>query len=275
MNRVSVLSLTALSGLAVGIAIGVLLTAGNVQPEAAVAPVAPVSDAGSGDQASVDALKARIRSLEARLARAERGEKQSVTAGSEIGKAAVVADEKRSPQNEAAGMDRGHGEFFERMRRLKEDDPERFAEISRRIKEGRTRMKLRSAAAREFLSSIDTDGMSEEQKRVHEEYQQLLVQEEKLRDQVWPQVQDIDNPPKLPSEEKRNELMESFRELQHRKHELERAERETLLSQTAEAVGFSGDEARILIDTIRSVYEATGERRFHGHMPPSGSQPGK
>ena len=63
-----------------------------------------------------------------------------------------------------------------------------------------------------------------------------------------------------------------MRETDHAIREASEQERENLLRQTAEALGFSGAEATEIVDTVSEIYEATsnGFGRGPGGRPPGG-----
>ena len=70
------------------------------------------------------------------------------------------------------------------------------------------------------------------------------------------------------TEEDRHALFGEMRETDERIRELNRLERENLLVQTAETLGFSGDDAKEIAETVKGIYEATDSG--FGFGPPGG-----
>ena len=76
------------------------------------------------------------------------------------------------------------------------------------------------------------------------------------------------------SDEAREQLFREMRETDHAIRETNSQERENLLQQTAEALGFSGAEATEIVDTISEIYEATSNN-FGGPGGPGGPGGGR
>ena len=148
---------------------------------------------------------------------------------------------------------------FEEMR---EKDPKRYAEITNNIARWQARRQERLQNQFDILANADTAHMTKAQRKVHEEYQNLLAREEKLREQMNPNNADV-------TDEQREAAFKELREIGGKLHDLRRAERETLLTQTVNSLGYSGEDANVVVDEIKAVYEATGGGGHHG-PPPGG-----
>ena len=92
--------------------------------------------------------------------------------------------------------------------------------------------------------------MTAKQRQVHEDYVNLLARIDELGEQLNP-LADV-------TEEQRKAAGQEMRESWHKLHELQRIERDTLLTQTANALGFRGRKAQEVVEGIKQVYEATG-----------------
>ena len=91
--------------------------------------------------------------------------------------------------------------------------------------------------------------MTAKERETHERLQELLARREELFDQMRPDSG-------LSGEErhaKHEEVRRMFGELR----QLEEAERNTLLRHAANDLGFTGKEAKEVVESIKSIYEAT------------------
>lgn len=182
----------------------------------------------NGAEASVKALRARIAELEKQLA--EKGEKTPP--------AAPVA----------ASASQFIDSHVERMKKMAKDDPERYAQITNRIANLRRRRSEQARSRIDFLSSIDTSGMSAEAKAVHEELQQLVARREELEEDLNKYGLD---------DTKRRELFRELRDTGAKMHELNVKERDNLLAETARNLGFEGADVSEIVTTVKEVINAT------------------
>ena len=215
-------------------------------PRKGGALIAEVEDAGAA------ALRARIKELEALLAQAQ-------TAKSEV----------RIDERPAGGWSGGRDgrpsreEMRANFEKWKKENPEEFAKMEKRRQEFMQRRAERAQSKLDFLSSIDTSGMSRKAKETHENLQSLIAQREELEAQMHGEEV---------TDDQRDEIFRQMRETDRAIREAGEQERENLLRQTAEALGFSGAEATEIVDTVSEIYEATssGFGRGPGGPPPGG-----
>jgi hypothetical protein len=178
------------------------------------------------------ALRARIKELEGMLA------KQGI-------------EVEKMKEEETARRDRGprNWDFRADMERLKKEEPERYAQITNSMAQFRRHRLERAQSKIDFLSSIDTSRMSPAMLKVHSDLQDMIARREEIESKMH-SIMDM-------TEEDRHALFGEMRETDERIRELNRFERDNLLVQTAEALGFQGDDAAEIIDTVKSIYEAT------------------
>ena len=176
-----------------------------------------------GDRAANRALRARIKELEDMLA------KQGI-------------EVEKMKEEETTRRDRG-------MERLKKEEPERYAQITNSMAQFRRHRLERAQSKIDFLSSIDTSRMSPAMLKVHSDLQDMIEKREAVEEKMRG-FMDM-------TEEERREAFQEIGEIDGKIRELSRAERDNLLVQTAEALGFQGDDAAEIIDTVKSIYEAT------------------
>ena len=149
---------------------------------------------------------------------------------------------------------------FEEMR---EKDPERYAQITNNMARWRAHRQERLQTQFDILASADTTHMTKDQRKVHETYQDLLLRQEELREMMSPNNADI-------TDEQREAAFREMRDIGHQLHDLQRTERDTLLTQTANSLGLRGQQAQEVVSAIKAVYEATSG----GHHGPHGGGPG-
>ncbi|MBQ3746128.1 MAG: hypothetical protein II863_01800 [Kiritimatiellae bacterium] len=247
------------AALMVGVAIGYFVkpedagAASGVQQETAAK--VPLEDKGA--EASIAALRARIADLERQLAeRSEANEEErKVDTEESQQRAERSRDGWRRPPSGA--------EMRERMARLEKENPQRFAQMTNHFAQMRARRRERAAMKMDFLSSVDTSGMSESAKRTHADLQRLIER----RDEIEERMHDANL-----SDEERGELFREMRENDRAMRDLNRMERDNLLAQTSAALGLSDEDAVELTETVRDIIEAT-EGHFGGGGPPPGPRP--
>lgn len=242
------------AGLAIGSVVGrSSRTAAPAADDAADAPRTGGALIAEVDGAGEAALRARIQDLESRLARAQ-----------------AASSEERIDERPDGGRRNGRGErggwpSREEMRanfeKWKAENPEEFARMEKRRQEFMQRRAERAQSKIDFLSSVDTSGMSRKAKETHESLQALIAQREELEAQVFAEET---------TDDQRDEIFRQMRETDRAIREANAQERENLLQQTAEALGFSGAAATEIVDTISEIYEATSEGGGRGPGGPGG-----
>ena len=186
--------------------------------------------------ADLNRLRARIKQLERQLA------EQDAAASEE------PVDQPAT--NRVEGSRRFGPPTFAELEEMREKDPERYVQTTNRIAQFRAGWQGRLQNQFDILESADTAHMTEKQRKVHEDYISLLARIDELGEQLNP-LADV-------TEEQRRAAGQEMRESWHKLHELQRIERDTLLTQTANALGFRGRKAQEVVEGIKQVYEATG-----------------
>ena len=213
-------------------------------------PRAHVVDADSS--ATVATLRRRVRELEQRLADAV-ASVGSLTNRTEIRLAGAEARPHGGPPNPA--------DWRANLEEMKVNDPERYAQTTNRIAQWRSRMLANTQDRLEFFASLDTSTMTPRQRENHERLQELLVRREELM-----QMMDISND-SITAAQREKARQEMFG-LMGQLHTAERAERDMLLHQAARNLGCKGEVAKELVETVKTIYDATqswgGGGRRHG-----------
>lgn len=176
------------------------------------------------------ALRARIKELEGMLA------KQGV-------------EVEKMKEEETERRERPRFDPRAEMERLKTEDPARYAQITNGMAQFRQRRLERAQSKIDFLSSVDTSNMSPGARKTHEDLQDMIARREEIESKMHG-IMDM-------SEDDRRALFGEMRETDERIRELNRLERENLLVQTAETLGFVGEDAKEIAETVKGIYEAT------------------
>ena len=185
-------------------------------------------------------LRARIKDLERQLAeQSETAEPVEDTASNRV--------ERSRP----FGQPPSAAEMRARFEEMRERDPQRYAQITNNMARWRTHRQERLQNQFDILASADTTHMTKEQRRVHETYQDLLVRQEELHELMNPNNANS-------TDAQREAAFKEMREIGHQLHDLQRTERDTLLTQTANSLGLRGQQAQEVVTAIKAVYEATG-----------------
>jgi len=143
--------------------------------------------------------------------------------------------------------------FAERMARMKEDDPEGYAEVLERRQERQQAMRYGMAERTAAFMDIDTSGMSPEERTNHE----LLI--EKMAD-VWTLTEQFQSLENTPDPELRRELAGKIREVSP----LLEQERAAILRQLGSELGYEDDDAAAFAAHIEDIFNATTIRPPRG-----------
>ena len=198
---------------------------------------------------TIATLRRRVRELEQRLA-------------DTVASADARAD--RTEMRLADAEARSHGgppnpeNWRANLEEMKVNDPERYAQTTNRMAQRRSRM-LQDRL--EFFASLDTSTMTPRQRENHERLQELLVRREELM-----QMMDISNDSTTAAQ--REKARQEMHGLMGQLHAAERSERDMLLHQAARNLGCKGSVAKELVETVKTIYDATqswgGGGRRHG-----------
>lgn len=205
-----------------------------------------------GDAATLAALRARVRELEARLAKARDNDEELVS--NAVERLEVARRDRRRED--------GPREW---MADLQQRDPERFAQMTNSFARWRQERKTQQAERASFLASVDTSRMSPAARKTHADYQNLLARREAIEEKLH----DMDL-----SDEERREVFEEMASVGREMRQTRSAERQVLLREVARAVGLDGETASDLVQTVGEVYEAT-EDVHPGHGGPGRGDRGR
>ena len=154
------------------------------------------------------------------------------------------------------------------MERLKEENPAEYAARTNRMAQFRARMLQNAESKLETLAAIDTTGWTPQQLETHQRYQELIAKREELMEAMR-----FDSDA---TEEQRRAAMEQMRELGHQIHKASQDERNLLLNKAIREMGFRGNAAAEVRETIKTIYSTTQEWGGpHGGRRRGGPPPGR
>lgn len=205
--------------------------------------------ADSGLQSANAALRRRVSELEAALAAAGRTSEHAGPVPAEKNATAVSPRRSNGPFG-------GIAAFREELERMKREEPEKYAARTNQMAQWRQNHLNRTVKQLDWLASIDTSRMSARQREAHEKYQNLVVRREELMEKMAPESRATDV--------EREQTMREMHEIGRQLWELAETERDTLLRETTKSLGFSGEDAKEIVDTVKAIYRNTGMGGFGG-----------
>lgn len=150
---------------------------------------------------------------------------------------------------------RGPEGFMAELERMKNADPKRYASMTNRMAQFRTRMTQRAENKLETLAAIDTTGWNRSQIENHLKYQELIARHQELMETI--------RHDSGATREEREAAFDEMRELGRELREASEKERNTLLDKTFQELGYSGADSKELRETIKTIYTTTEE--WGGH----------
>ena len=205
---------------------------------------------------------AENRSLRRRVRELEAEKTQAQTPGES-------ASEERVENPEPPRMGRGS----DWLANLKVENPERYQQVTNGMARWRSERAAQAKSRIDFLSSVDTSRMPRQARETHERLQALYVERENLQ----ASLDDMMMGGGEVSGEDRRKLFEQMRETTQAINELSVQERENLIKQTAETLGFKGEDVGEIAATIKGIIDATevGPNMQRVFPPRGGARPGR
>lgn len=258
MENKKILLVCACAAFALGGVIGYWLRPGTTVPTAPAETASrPAKPKTSGETAEMQRMRARIRELERKLARQKETAPTVVAETPPADKPATAQppDDDRPPRPPTAA------EMRARMEALRTRDPQRYAQMTNRHARMRAGRLLRTQNQLDILGSVDRTRLTAAERDIHDRYQEAVARREELREMLAPDNTDV-------TEEQRHELFKEIRDLDRTTRELANAERQTLLTRTAQDLGIAESDAKDFVETMSAIYEATQSHGGPGGSPP-------
>ena len=192
----------------------------------------------------------RVEELERELAKA-RGEIARLTKLNEAAEKAVAQalnDKPERPENIEFPT---NIDFNAEMKKNLSD--EQFTAATNAIAGFRARLAARAKGRIDFLSSVDVSRMSAADRENHEKYLALMKQREELMGKNKNGFPDMDT-------------IQKMMEIQMQMGPAAKKERSALVNEVARELGYQGDDAVVVQDTINSIYDCTSGGGLMGNL---------
>lgn len=209
-------------------------------PAPAPIPAAPQPAAPSDDGVALASAKARMAELESELAAAREAAAAAIAKASDAAAAVARADDPAPAPDILDLADPSALDESLRSRMTGED----YGVVSNVFAHMRARRESRDGGRIGYLESVDTSSMGEKDLATHRRYIELLVRQRELAAKATGLIPDM-------------ATLTKQVELQMEINPLAKAERAILLGQMTDELGYSGEDAAAIHDTIGDIYEAT------------------
>ena len=235
--------LVALSALVLGAAGGFAAAtwrSQNPEPEA-VQEKKPVAEktAASGDTARLAKAQKRIAELERDLAAARR----AVTAlKSESLKKVVSAQAETNKTERVISLD---GDGKDVLGKLESQlTREEFSQVTNAMSQLRARLAEKAKGRMEFLASVNTDGMSDDERKNHAKFLKLMEKREAIAAKMKGGFPDVESIQKM--------VM-----LDMEMAPVAKKARAALVGQVARELGYQGEDVDVVRDTVNTIFDCT------------------
>lgn len=136
--------------------------------------------------------------------------------------------------------------FEDRMAKMKEEDPEAYAEMINKRQERQEQVKYNLAERTATFMDMDTSFMSEEELANHEALIQQMAK-------IWEFTEQFNDPEQRPDREAMQEMMTTMRDTRP----LMKQERTTMFKQLGYDLGYETDDAQAFADHVQEIIGAT------------------
>jgi len=190
----------------------------------------------------------RIKDLESQLAiaRAEIKRLNKLKEEADAAKKAL-ADAPKPPDFEI----NANTDLNEEMKKRMSDD--QFVAATNAIADLRARLTAKAKGRMDFISSVDASKMSAADREKHEKYLGLLKQRTELMSKMKGGFPDM-------------ESMQKMMELQVQMGPAAKEERAVLVNEVVRELGYVGDDAEVVNETITSIYDSTSGGGLMGNI---------
>ena len=235
--------LVALSALALGVAGGFAAATWRSQnPESeAVQEEKPAVEkpSTSGDAARLAKSQKRIAELERDLAAVRR----AVTALKAESQKKVASAQAETNKAEHVVALKGDGKDV--LGTLESQlSREEFSQVTNAMTQLRARLAEKAKGRMEFLASVNTDGMSDDERKNHERFLKLMERREAIAAKMKGGIPDMSS-------------IQKMVELEMEMAPVAKKARSALVGQVARELGYQGDDVEVVRDTVNTIFDCT------------------
>ena len=211
---------------------------------------APKAEAETTPAVTKKNKSSRVEELERQLAEA-RAENARLRKANEEAEQAVAKAKEGAPQRPQEFNFPTNIDFNAEMR--KNMTEEQYTETTNAIAGFRARLAARAKGRMDFLSAVDTSKMSAADRENHEKYLDLMRQREELMGNNKNGIPDMST-------------IQKMMEIQMQMGPVAKKERATLVNEVTRELGYQGDDAAVVSDTISSIYDCTSGGGLMGNL---------
>ena len=222
----------------------------------------PKAEPETTQVASKKGRSSRVEELERQLAEA-RAELARLRKASEDAAKAVAKTDDAAPQQFEFPT---NIDFNAEMKKNMSED--QYTAATNAIAGFRARLAARAKGRMDFLSAVDTSRMSAADRENHEKYLDLMRQREALMETNKNGIPDMGT-------------IQKMMEIQMQMGPVAKKERAALVNEVTLELGYQGDDAAVVGDTINSIYDCTSGGGLMGNLEdamealgPMGGMPG-
>ncbi|VGO23290.1 hypothetical protein [Pontiella sulfatireligans] len=143
--------------------------------------------------------------------------------------------------------------FEDRMARMKDEDPEGYAEMIQKKEERQQQMRYNLAERTATFMDLDTSNMTEEERATHEQLVEKMAR-------VWELSAQFQDPEQPPDREAMKELFTEMNDVRP----LLTQERTVMFKQLGTDLGYEGEEAQDFATHVEDIIDATSIRMPSG-----------
>lgn len=194
---------------------------------------------------SVDDSADRLAKAKKRISELERQLDEAKRKAAEAEKRNAVAKERVLPVGGATGSVVVAGSDVDVIGELKKHLPdEQFAQATNALQQMRMKLANRAKSRMDFLRSLDVSGLSEADKKNHEKFMDMMAKREAIVAKMKGVFPDA------------NSLREMV-ELDMKMRPVAKQARSALVRGVASELGYSGDDAEVIRDTLDGIIDCT------------------
>jgi hypothetical protein len=201
-------------------------------------------------QAEIEDLNKRLTELNKRPSRQRSEQPKVAISDSSTDTNQLVtlkeASAEAAPEAEKERPQRQRESFEDRIAKMKEEDPEGYAEMVQKRQERQEEMRYNLAERTATFMDLDTSLMTEEERLNHEQLVEKMAN-------VWALTEQFQDPEAAPDREAMRELFTAAREVRP----LMEVERTIMFKQLGSELGYEGDESEAFATHVEDIINAT------------------
>lgn len=128
---------------------------------------------------------------------------------------------------------------------------EEFSQVTNAMTQLRARLAEKAKGRMEYLASVNTDGMSDDERKNHARFLKLMERREAIAAKMKGGIPDV-------------ESIQKMAELEIEMAPVAKKARAALVGQVARELGYQGDDAEVVRDTVNTIFDCTSSGGLGG-----------